>query len=239
MTNQQSRSVGNLGDILKHAALVELASLLDRRAAPVSYVDTHTFLLHAPASDRARWSREVDDLVARYPAYAPYARLQRAFFERTTHYRCSSGLVLDVLAERRDCAILGEANARTRAELAEQIAHEQLDRVWVVDAAASVDRPSRVPPGGAALVHVDPFALSEADWSSFAPGLDAIAERSAEAVFLVYRYSRSARVAWPVAPMGTLGPVAETRGGPHELAAYASASVADAVQDVCGSLGWR
>ena len=122
LTNRQSRSVGNLGDILKHAALVELASLLASRGAPVSHVDTHTFLLHAPAADRARWTREVDDLAARHPAYARYAALERAFFERTTHYRCSSGLVLDVLSDRRHCAVLGEANARTRAELAEQIA---------------------------------------------------------------------------------------------------------------------
>lgn len=239
MTNRQSRSVGNLGDILKHAALVELASLLATRSARVSHVDTHTFLLHAPAADRATWSREVDALVARHPAYARYAGLERASFERTSHYRCSSGLLVDVLAARRGCSVLGEANARTRGELAEQVAREELRQVWVVDSAAVVDQPARVPPGDAVLVHVDPFALSAADWATFAPGLDAIAERSAESVFVVYRYSRSARVDWPAPPRGTVGPVAETRGGPHEVAAYASPATADAVRDVCFSLGWR
>ena len=238
MRNQQSRSVGNRGDILKHAALVELASLLAGRDAPVAWVDTHTFLLHAPAADRETWSRETDGLVARHPAYARYAGLQRAFFERTSHYRCSSGLAVDVLAERRRCAVLGEANALTRSELLEQVANEQLEHVWVVGAASSVDRPPRVSAGGAVLVHVDPFALSDADWSSFAPGLDAIAERSAEAIFVVYRYSRSARAAWPPAPRGTVGPVAEIRGGPHEVAAYASPAIADAARAVCLALGW-
>ena len=239
LTNRQSRSVGNLGDILKHAALVELAALLASRGARVSHVDTHTFLLHAPPADRAKWTREVDELVARHPAYARYAERERAFLARTGHYRCSSGLVVDVLAERRGCAVLGEADARTRGELAAQVAGEPLEGVWVVDAAAAVDRPPRIPSGGAVLVHVDPFALSPADWASFAPALDAISERSTEAVFVVYRYSRSARTAWPPAPTGTLGPVAEIRGGPHEVAVYASAALAVAAADICGSLGWR
>lgn len=239
MTNRQSRSVGNLGDILKHAALVELATLLAARSARVCQVDTHTFLLHAPAADRARWTREVDDLAARHPTYGRYAALERAFFARTGLYRCSSGLVVDALGPRRGTTVLGEANALTRAELSAQIASEQLERITVVDAAAAVDRPPRIPAGGALLVHVDPFALSPEDWASFAPALDAIAARSTEAVFVVYRYSRSARAPWPSAPRGAVGPVAETRGGPHEVAVYASATLAAEAADVCRALGWR
>lgn len=237
--NRQSRSVGNLGDILKHAALVELAALLASRSALVSHVDTHTFLLHAPAADRARWTREVEDLVARHPAYARYAERERAFLAGSGHYRCSAGLVVDVLGPQRAATTLGEANAQTRAELAAQVASEQLERVWLVDAASAVDRPPGPPREGALLVHVDPFALSLDDWASFAPALDTVAERATESVFVVYRYSRSARSAWPAPPRGTVGPIAETRGGPHELAAYASARLADAVADVCSGLGWR
>ena len=45
--NIQSGNVGNLGDILKHAALVELGSLLRSRNPDgrSNYLDTHTFLL--------------------------------------------------------------------------------------------------------------------------------------------------------------------------------------------------
>ena len=237
--NRQSRNVGNLGDIIKHGALVELASLLANASSSVSYVETHTFLLHAPLARRERWSGELDDLVCKHPAYARYAALERDSLARRGGYRCSSGLVMDALGDRRATAVLGEADAATRAELSEQIAEEDLPNAWVVDDAAAIDRDARVGSGGAVLVHVDPFTLSPALWASVAPALDAIFARSTEAVLLVYRYTRCAPSPWPLAPAGTLGPVAQIRGGPHEIAAYASPGIMAAVRDVCESLGWR
>src|ERR1019366_4813216 len=106
-------------------------------------VDTHTFQLHAPLPDRARWEREVDALASRHPAYATYAALERSSLARTLRYRCSSGLMLDTLGDLCACAVLGESNAASRAELASQLAAESADRranVHVVDAAAAVDR---------------------------------------------------------------------------------------------------
>lgn len=237
--NRQLGNVGNLGDVIKHAALIELASLLARAYERVSFVDTHTFQIQAPLADQARWERDVDALVGRHVAYARYAELERAALARANQYRCSSGLVLDTLGERRSCAVLGEANAASRAEIAAQIATEHLANVHVAEDATRVDDGMRVPTGGALLVHVDPFALSTAHWSEIAPALDAMCSRSAVAIVVVYRYSRSAAAPWPNAPTGTTGPVATTRGGPHEVAAYASAGIADAVREVCASLGWR
>ena len=89
------------------------------------------------------------------------------------------------------------------------------------------------------LLHIDPFSLSPELWRSLAPALDALCEPSADVAIVVYRYSRNARSPWPASPRGTHGPVAETRGGPHELAAYASPGMTSAVQDACASLGWR
>ncbi len=236
--NRQLGNVGNVGDIIKHAALVQLASLLARSPFLVSFVDTHTFQLHAPLPDRARWRRKVEMLEARHPTYASYASLERASLARTGQYRCSSGLVLDALGERRGCAVLGEANAASRAVLSSQLAAENLTNVLVVDDAAAVDRATAIPAGGALLVHVDPFSLSPETWAAFAPALDAITARSAATALVAYRYSRNARVPWPAAPTGTIGPVAETRSGPHEVAAYASPGLTDAVREVCASLGW-
>jgi 23S rRNA A2030 N6-methylase RlmJ len=245
--NRQLGNVGNLGDIIKHAALVELATLLARGTSAVSFVDTHTFQLHAPLPDRKRWERHMEALSKRHPAYERYAALERTSLARTRQYRCSSGLVLDALGERCACAVLGESNAASRAEISSQLAAEiELGaeseenasthaNVHVVDDASAVDRDARVPPGGALLIHVDPFALSTETWSTFAPALHAMAARSTHTAMVVYRYSRGARTAWPEAPLPA---VAETRGGPHEVAAYASEGIADAVRDVCGSLGW-
>ena len=236
--NRQLGNVGNLGDIIKHAALVELAALLAGGRADVSFVDTHTFQLQAPLLDRARWDREVDALAARHPAYERYATLERASLGRSGYYRCSSGLVLDALRDRRACAVLGEANAASRAELSAQVAAERFANVLVVDDAARIDDAARVPSRGALLVHVDPFTLSAELWSRIAPALSAMSGRSADAAFVLYRYSRNARAPWPDAPAGTSGPLTETRGGPHEVAAYASPGIAEAVCNTCAALGW-
>lgn len=235
-TNRQSRSVGNLGDILKHGVLVELAG---RLASPtLRYVDTHTFLLHAPPAELPRWNREMDALVVAHPAYARYAALERVSLSRTRHYRCSSGLVLDVLGDRRGTVILGEANPVTRAQLGEQITEERHANVEVaVDALAALTH--AIASAGPLLIHVDPFALSPELWAGLAPALDALSLSSPELALVVYRYTRNAPSAWPIAPLGTLGPVAQIRGGPHELAAYASVAVRDTVREVCTSLGWK
>ena len=77
-TNRQLSNVGNLGDIIKHAALVELAQLLLRGQSTVSFVDTHTFQLHAPLPDRKRGEHQMEGLTAQHPAYERYAAIERA-----------------------------------------------------------------------------------------------------------------------------------------------------------------
>jgi len=232
-TNRQSRSVGNLGDVLKHAVLVALAEKL----APTHYVDTHTFLLQAPKAELAQWNAEVARVVSAHPVYGRYAAMERASLSRTGEYRCSSGLMVDVLGDRATL-VLGEANAVTRAELKEQVRGEQHPNIHVVEDAIAALRHPRADAGGL-LVHIDPFALSAELWSSLAPGLDTLCESASDVALVVYRYTRSAPSAWPIAPRGTNGPVAQTRGGPHELAVYASVARVEAVQEVCASLGWR
>ncbi|MBK8941790.1 MAG: hypothetical protein IPM79_30360 [Polyangiaceae bacterium] len=236
--NRQHGHVGNLGDVTKHAALVELAAMLAERFASVSFVDTHTFLLHAPLANAELWRREADNRLAKQPAYARYFDLERAYLERTGEYRCSSGLVLDVLGEQLACAVLGEANGLTRAELKGQLAEERHTRVHVVDEARAVDREAHVPSAGALLVHVDPFTLTPEAWAPLAPALDALSARAAAAVFVLYSFTRAGRTAWPVPPIGTSF-VAEHRGAPHEVALFVSAAVEEGARAIAASLGWR
>jgi hypothetical protein len=56
--NRQFANVGNLGDILKHAALTSLVELLYTRGERLLSVDTHAFLLEAPCPDPTRWRLE-------------------------------------------------------------------------------------------------------------------------------------------------------------------------------------
>jgi 23S rRNA A2030 N6-methylase RlmJ len=235
--NRQSGHVGNLGDIIKHAALVELASMLGEMASPVSFVDTNTFLLHAPLANAERFGRESQAHVDKHPVAARYLARERESLARTGHYRCSSGLVLDVLGDRRACAVLGEANGLTRAELKEELREEGHENVHVVDDASAIDRGAWVPEGSSLLVHVDPFALTPEVWAPMAPALDALSARSSAAVFVLYSYTRAARTVWPTPPTGTIF-IAENRGAPHEVAIYASCALREAVGGLCSSLGW-
>ena len=103
---------------------------------------------------------------------------------------------------------------------------------------AGQERAARSEEGSALLVHVDPFALTPEDWAALAPGLDEVCGGVATTIVVVYRYTRGGRTAWPRAPQGTVGPIAEVRGGPHEIAAYASSHLVDEVGAACVSLGW-
>lgn len=234
LRNRQTRSVGNLGDILKHAALFELASMLARTRAPVRWVETNTFVLHAPLGDAAKWIREVDALG---PAYARYASHERNVLAQTGRYRCSSGLVMDVLGDKRTSATLGEADGATRAELREQIIRERLTNVIVSEDDVAALRHASTERGGCVLVHVDPFSLPPEQWSRLVPALEAVCAGARDVVIVVYRYTRSAPSPWPTEPLGD--PVAEIRGGPHEVAVYSSPDAADEVRSVCGALGWN
>lgn len=236
--NRQTGHVGNLGDIIKHAVLVELGALLTETGSPVSFVDTHTFRLHAPLSRAERFHRELAAHLEQYPAAVRYAEIERAYLGRTGDYRCSSGLMLDVLGEHRVCAVLAEANGRTRAELTEQIAEEGHANVHVVDDASAVHRGAWVPVGGSLLVHVDPFALTPAVYAPIAPAIDTLAARASAAVFVFYSFIRAGRTPWPEPPPGTTF-IGENRGAPHEVAVYASPSVRDRVAVVCDALGFR
>ncbi len=242
-SNRQSRSVGNLGDVLKHAALVELASVLLDAGEPVHFIDTHAFLLRSPLADSARWEREVEALGSKSPAPPRYVELERASLARTGDYRCSAGLVMDVLGARRRATDLGELDGLTRASLREQVKEEELEHVDVADDAKAALRSAgeRLKAASACslLVHVDPFSLSAAAWATLAPGLDTVCERAVHAVLVVYRYTRSAPTPWPAAPRGVVGPVAHVRGGSHEVAVYASSSVSHEARARCASLGWR
>lgn len=236
--NRQSGHVGNLGDIIKHAALVELASLMADLGPKVGFVDTNTFLLHAPLANAERFARESQAHVEKHPVAARYLARERESIARTGDYRCSSGLVLDALGDRRACAVLGETNGLTRATLREQLREEGHERVHVVDDASAVDRGAWIPEGSALLVHVDPFALTPEVWAPMAPALDALSMRASTAVFVLYSYTRAARTAWPTPPEGTSF-VAENRGAPHEVAMYASPALRPAVASLCASLGFR
>ncbi len=231
-SNIQDRNVGNVGDIVKHAALVALAELLRRRdAGLVRHVETHTFRLVAPLPDPAGWRARVATIPSAAAAYV--AREEPWVAQRL--YRCSAGLVADTLGAPTHL-LLAEAHGPTRAALAASLAEEGLTVDALVDDAAAL---AALPPGPPAplLVHVDPFDHPRGYWPVVARLLDAWRRPDQDAVVLAFAYDKRGPVDWPAPPPGLVA-LGRLDTPPYGLAAWASPGFAEDARGVLGALGW-
>lgn len=235
MTNIQYGNVGNLGDILKHAALTQLGSALrDRVGSDVSYVETHAFRLSAPIADPGEWKLESGRLAKSYDGYAPYIRLEQDPVARG-EYRCSAGLAQDVMAPA--ATWLAESDIRTRERLALQVQQEGLSGVTVVEAADHLPNAVRGKQRRGFLMLVDPFEDPTEYWPTVNGIVREVHHKDLAGAIVVFAYRRSA-LAWPPPPDGFVGPVATAGQLPFQLAVYATGSFeADSLQ-VLESLGW-
>ena len=115
--NPQDRNAANLGDIVKHAALVKLAWLLSE-AAPggINWLDTHAYKLAAPRSPEqtVQWRAEVEGLRRSHPAYARYEASSRR--SRATGFTCARRASSFKVGGAKVRAFLSEANAETRSD---------------------------------------------------------------------------------------------------------------------------
>lgn len=235
MTNVQHGNVGNLGDILKHAALAGLGyALRDRVGSDVCYVETHSFLLSAPVADGLEWARISGQWAGSYPGYDRYIDLERDAVARG-EYRCSGGLAQDVIAPSAAC--LAEADPQTRERLASQVQQEGLSGITIVEEADRLPEALRGSRNRGFLMLVDPFE----DPTEYWPTVDSIVAevRQPESVgaIVVFAY-RDSTLAWPPPPDGFGGPVATIERLRFQLAVYATASFEKASQQVLDSLGW-
>ena len=82
--NKQFANVGNLGDILKHAALVSLIELLHSRGQRLLSVDTHSFLLEALCPDPSKWLLEAQRDRSSHAAFESYITHQKRVGRWTT-----------------------------------------------------------------------------------------------------------------------------------------------------------
>ena len=226
--NKQDRNVGNLGDILKHAALVALADLM----APhqhLRYLETHAYRLIAPCNAE-RWHEKLRSL-PQGRAYERYAALEKRWVGGR-QYRCSVGLALDVLPHAS--LILAEEHRDTRRRLDAQLAEQNADYL-LLDNASAFGRlaGSRTGPG---LALVDPFRSIHECWPAFCRGFVALCGGH-DALILVFQY-KSGAVDWPSAPLN-LALVASVDNGPFHLASFATPAMCDVTRVALASLGWR
>lgn len=236
-TNVQFRNAGNLGDVLKHAALLHLADLLHSRGVgrPIHWLDTHTFLLHAPLSDVGRWHATVGQEVERNPGYGAYEAAEAPWVARGS-YRCSTGLVASRIPGVH--LHLAESDPATRRLLEAQLQDEGRPAEHLLgDADAYLTAEPRSPTG-AVLALVDPFGHPARFWGALDAALAAFRDPEADAIVLAFAYGMSPP-AWPRPPQGCVGPVAVVERLPYGLAVYASPSVAAQVRAGVLELGWQ
>ena len=240
--NKQFANVGNLGDILKHAALVSLVELLHARGQRLLSVDTHAFLLEAPCEDPARWLVEAQRECSHHPAFGSYIERQNRVGGTPSRYRCSSGLVLDVsraVGHGAPALILAESDGNIRARLKEQLKIEQVEPHAVLDNAQDLHA-VEIPSADVMYALVDPFALDPALWDSICKGLTRLARSVNAAVVEVFTYDRAKdHIDWPGAPSGFTGPIATMHRRPYHLATYATDGIAEDSARACAALGWK
>jgi predicted nucleotidyltransferase len=241
--NPQIKNVGNLGDILKHAALAQFAQLASqnrKEGESVVYLDSHAFTLESDCPDREKWRQEVKSAERRGTGYQRYFQAERQVLEGKP-YRCSAGLALDLLDD--PFLILAEKDPKTRAALEDQIELEGEPRDLRALLLGHSDGLGALSTFGVLgvgplLALIDPFRGShlKRDWDAISRCLTRLSRRSTLVVAEVCYFGR--RIAWPVPPAGLLGPLATLDRNHFHLAVYATASVNHDVLRVCASLGW-
>lgn len=251
MSNRQAENVANLGDILKHGALVRLASLAAQRAirGPVTYIDTHAFLLEAPWTNPLKWKQNINTQLAKHPAYTDYVRREKDRLDDDKDYLCSAGLTLEIISERSYNAILAESDDDTRRTLKTQVRQagyradfilEDLAELQEIEPPRGEDEDEDDPAGGSILVLVDPFELDDETWDDVVAGLEAFVEEETEAIILTFNFDADEdEPDWPSPPPHFEGPVAVLHEKPYHLATYATEAMIERTIDEVSNLGWE
>lgn len=235
--NLQQNNVGNLGDILKHAALDALARLFTiPGTVPVNYLDTHAYLLHARLAN-PEWHSETESLQATDAAYRGYVGLETPWVARGG-YLCSAGIVHR--SAPHAYLYLSESDPSTRMVLADQIAEAGIVRVTLLDEAFRWCTAPPSAPRGRLLALVDPFRLTESDWAAALCGLERLHHRGEDGLLEVFTFdSRGTDLDWPAPPEGWLGPIVRLDRAPYHLAVYASGPIRHAARATLGALGFK
>jgi len=234
--NVQHRNVGNLGDIHKHAALVEMASLVQSRnpAETINYLDTHTFLLQTNVADAGSWREETAE-----PHYRRYREIESSKVDKG-RYLCSTGLALELLTAPR--LFLAEHHEATRCELKEQLSQENTHPQILAKEIGGLGAIDLSGHAGPLVALFDPFAMSDEEllreWDIARRAAASLTATGKDGVILTFQWRRAKEGIALDAPEGYDGPVATISDAPYHLAMYATAGLAKGAGASLRSLGW-
>lgn len=233
--NPQDSNVGNLGDILKHAALLQLAKVFASQIPDTKYyLDSHSYLYQSRLVNPL-WMEQSGALQQQFGLYREYVELEAAYIENG-EYLCSSGLVNKLLPDAH--LLLCESNKSTREWLLQQLADNKVEYMTVKEQLTNwaLRKSFKKLPNLLALI--DPFELTDALWLAVNKCLSNMLHKDASAIVLVFDYANQPERQWPEAPRGWLTLVAGLSVQPYHLAVYASDNLVSEVQAPMKMLGW-
>ncbi len=241
--NPQLRNVGNLGDILKHATLLNIAKmLLGRRRSRLAYIETHAFMLEAKCPNPEQWAQETVVELTKHPAYNDYFNAEKRVLDNLP-YRCSAGLVIDELKKANTTEaviILAEQDEDTREILKSQLLREQISNCTVLEDAFDLSSTKLPDDVRTLLILVDPFALKAELWNGIVAALSKIVKQGMDVVLELFTFDKEhSEVQWPSPPAGMVGPISVMLRQPYHLAVYVTDNLRENVIRESQKLGWR
>lgn len=232
--NIQDNNVGNIGDILKHAALVNLLPILKAEKNKVTCLDTHTYRLDSELAN-TDWQSDVDRYLSSYPAYRKYIECESKYVAQG-RYRCSSGIMIDELDE--PVLLLSERHQPTRELLTEQLEEESVSYMLEHEL---LDWPKRndLSETDKLFVLFDPFEFNNNEWQAVTKIINSIFLDTGTGIIEAFTYQHQHRyLDWPEPPTSWLGPVSVIDQEPYHLAVYASRNISAEVTETLNQLGW-
>ena len=182
---------GNVGDVWKHSALVEVLRRAAAGAGRVVYLDTHAGEGRYPLAPTGEWTEGIGCLaatpdglpepVARYLALCDSGRGR----DRPAWYPGSPVLALAVLGPN---AVLRmwERDARAWTRLSAEVASDRRVEVIHGDGLAHLDQAVRDAAPSAVVALIDPPWTDKSDWHRVPQALARAAHASATACFMLW-----------------------------------------------------
>lgn len=235
IANRQFSNVGNLGDIIKHAALVQMSLTAREYCSSITYVETHAFVMCAPLTDLIRWRKETALLLRQFSGYEPYVKMQNRYLEFGV-YRTSVGIAIDMMNPGR--IYLAESDPGTQIRLRQQL-DGYMNITRVVDAAEHL--PGAMSCAGeqadCLVILIDPFADPDEHWTTLKDITIAAQVDGGTTILLAFSYSAS-DVVWPACPFDSSQPIAAHSRTPYHLAVYATSDIQGQALMALRLLGW-
>lgn len=234
-SNLQDNNVGNLGDILKHAALIQLVKVFsDSIEGTKYYLDSHSYLYQSRLASGI-WHEQAAELLASSKHYQEYIDIELDYVNRG-EYLCSSGLVNKLMPDAN--LLLCESNRTTREWLLQQLADNRVTYhtvkaqmiKWIKGKAFK-----RLPN---LLALIDPFELTEELWLSVNTCLGKMIDSQASVIILMFDYKKQLTREWPSKTENGLPLAARVCMQPYHLAVYVTEDLCKSVQSSMAALGW-